>query len=231
MRVESPQRREGGGLVEQPRELGRHDRHESQVGLERLRRAREGDRVEWTLGENDGLGLARERTHEHVEPGDVVGRQGEQPLAVAADGQGGGRGAREESIRAQRDTLGSRGRAARLHHERDAIRHRIGNGGPTVADQHGGTAAAERIPQRPKQDGRPRRHDTQRPGHRLPNDRFPSTGRHGPRASTATGTAPSRVRASRGRSPGPRRPRLSRRRGGWPRPRRPAGPPSRRRPR
>ena len=157
-----------------------------------------------------------ERTGEHVETGDVVHGEGEEPLARAAQRRSARRGGGEHGIRREGHPLGPAGRPARLDDESDAgvdlPRKIVGGCGLVGDDGEGG----------PSGEGRPQLHenavasgdDPQLP-HRLALTRAA--------LSTARGRPTSRGRASRGRRRDPRRPRRCHRRAASPPPRRSAG--------
>ena len=99
-RVERAQRLGPAGVVEQPDQLGGHDAGVAPLlGVELPAGGEEGLREE-AVGQvhRDGGGAGIQRPQQHLEAGDVVRRQREQPLAGAAE-PGVGRAAADEQRR------------------------------------------------------------------------------------------------------------------------------------
>ena len=197
---------------------GTSGREALRLGQPRAAAARTRRAVKSISAARPGVGSGGDRPREHVEPGDVVGRQREHPLARPAEGRLAGRRAGEHRIGAQSHALRPPGRPARLDDQGDAL-------------LDGLAAGSRRSPRRRTNSAGPPASASRNAASTSPVGAARRAAAHGHRLRTARGTVPSRGRASRGRRPAPRRLRPSRTRAGSPPRRRPAGPPARRRPR
>ena len=112
------------GVVEQADQLGGHDAGVAPpLGVELPARGEEGLREE-AVGQvhRDGGGAGIQRPQQHLEAGDVVRRQREQPLAGAAE-PGVGRAAADEQRRGgEHGPLRGAGRPRRADHDGEPLR-------------------------------------------------------------------------------------------------------------
>jgi hypothetical protein len=137
--VQFRQRRRGSWIAECLGQLDRDQRRVPRPGTQCLDRRGQFSDVE-TRVDGDGHGARQQAAHHHLQPGDVMGRQCEQPAAGTADPVVGGRRAGDQGGRSEHGALGDSRRARRRNHDGDVVvdvladaqRRRQQFGGPDV---------------------------------------------------------------------------------------------------